>query len=292
MRKLTTSEFIDRARAVHGDKYGYAFSVYQDSKTKLLVCCQEHGLFEQTPNKHLNGQGCYRCSGLTKHDSNSFIESARSIHGDTYCYESVDYKSSKIKIKIICKKHGPFSQAPSEHLLGKGCSYCATSRVSDINRMSKLKFVTRSLLLHGNKYDYSNSDYVNTHTKVNIICHEHGPFTQTPNKHLSGQGCPSCAKHGFDKTKRGFLYVLRSDCGRYMKIGITNKPDQRNIQLSSSTPFSFTRIELIEGSGDYIAGLEKELLSCYRQAEFTTIFDGYTEWCLWDDSIRHNFLHE
>ena len=45
---------------------------------------------------------------------------------------------------------------------------------------------------HNNKYDYSKVEYVNSSTKVCIICPEHGEFWQTPHKHLSGQGCPKC----------------------------------------------------------------------------------------------------
>ena len=75
-----------------------------------------------------------------------------------------------------------------------------------------------------------------------------------------------------------------------MKIGITHKPDQRHAQLSRETPFSFKRIELIEGPGEQIANLEKELLAEYQPAEFTETFDGHTEWVLWDDSIRHKLI--
>ena len=95
---------------------------------------------------------------------------------------------------------------------------------------------------------------------------------------------------GFDRTKDGFLYVLRSDCGQYMKIGITNNPERRNTELTRDTPFQFTRIELIEGTGEQIANLEKELLAEYQPAEFDNHFDGYTEWRLWNDSIRHKLL--
>ena len=72
-----------------------------------------------------------------------------------------------------------------------------------------------------------------------------------------------------------------------MKIGITNKPNRRQVELKRHTPFSFKRIELIEGPGDQIANLEKELLAEYQPAEFTETFDGYSEWRLWDNSIRH-----
>ena len=290
--KLTTKEFIDRARSVHGNKYGYAFSVYSGSKSKLTIHCPDHGFFLKTPNKHLNGQGCPSCSGLTRYNNKSFVKSARLVHGDVYCYNETYYISSKIKIKIKCKIHGSFNQMPSEHLSGKGCPLCGTSRVSDINRMSKSKFVTDSISIHGNKYDYSMVNYTGNKNKVKIACPEHGNFRQTPNKHLSGQGCPGCAKSGFDRTKVGFFYVLRSDCGQYMKIGITNKPDQRRLQLSRVTPFSFKRIELIEGPGEQIANLEKEMLSCYQQAEFTERFDGSTEWCLWDESIRLRLFYK
>ena len=55
MRKLTTQEFIDRARAVHSNSYGYAFSVYQSAHEKVMIHCPKHGNFEQTPNNHFDG---------------------------------------------------------------------------------------------------------------------------------------------------------------------------------------------------------------------------------------------
>ena len=220
--KLTTQEFIDRARAVHGDKYGYAFSLYQSNHINLFIHCPEHGVFEQTPSNHVRGKGCPCCSGNKKHTNESFIQKAREIHG--------------------------------------------------------------------NRCDYSLVECNGNNSKVKIVCPEHGDFEQTPNNHLKGVGCPGCAKYGFDRTRSASLYILRSDCGQYMKIGITNKPDQRQAQLSRATPFSFKRIELIEGPGDQIANLEKELLSCYQPAEFTEVFDGSTEWRLWNDSVRGYFV--
>ena len=219
--KLTTQEFIDRARAIHGDKYGYAFSVYKSSSDKVIIHCPEHKMFYQTPNHHLKGYGCSACAGVKKHTTKSFIECARSVHGDKYDYSMVDYQHSQIKITVICNHHGS--------------------------------------------------------------------FLVKPNNHLNGHGCPGCANHGFDRTKVGFLYIFRSICGRYMKIGITNKPEQRHAQLTRVTPFSFDRIELMEGQGDQIANLEKELLAEYQPAELTETFSGSTEWRLWDRSVLIRF---
>ena len=47
-------------------------------------------------------------------------------------------------------------------------------------------------MAHGDKYDYSNVVYKNSQIKVCIICPKHGAFYQTPNGHLTGNGCPKC----------------------------------------------------------------------------------------------------
>ena len=46
--------------------------------------------------------------------------------------------------------------------------------------------------VHGDKYDYSKTEYVNGDSKICIICPQHGEFWQTPQKHLHGQNCPQC----------------------------------------------------------------------------------------------------
>ena len=288
--KLTTQDFIDRARAVHGDKYGYAFSVYQSSREKVMIHCPEHGIFEQKANNHLNGRGCRYCFAVKSLTTSDFITKANIVHGNKYNYSSVEYKTTNDNVVIICKKHGEFIQSPKSHLRGSDCPKCASIKISKIKLRDSFSFIKKARELHGDKYDYSFVSYTHSQNKVSIICHKHGTLLQTPNQHLNGRGCPGCAEYGFDRTKVGFLYVLRSDCGRYMKIGITNKPNQRQAQLSRATPFSFKRIELIEGLGEQIANLEKELLAEYQQVEFTEVFDGSTEWRLWSDSIRGYFV--
>ena len=62
MAKLTTEEFIAKAKAVHGDKYDYSKVEYVKSKEKVTIICLEHGEFLQTPQKHLFGQGCPICA--------------------------------------------------------------------------------------------------------------------------------------------------------------------------------------------------------------------------------------
>lgn len=128
---------------------------------------------------------------LFENDNNktqNFIRKAIEIHGDKYDYSDVDYQSTKKKVKIICPIHGAFYQYPEKHIYQKsGCPYCANNI-----KYSTDEWIKRAKMSHGNKYDYSDVNYINNNTKVKIICPLHGPFFQRPNNHLAGDGCPVC----------------------------------------------------------------------------------------------------
>ena len=53
-------------------------------------------------------------------------------------------------------------------------------------------FINDSQLIHGDKYDYSKSNYTNWRNKIEIICPKHGSFFQSPHNHLKGHGCNKC----------------------------------------------------------------------------------------------------
>lgn len=289
MRKLTTQEFIDRARAVHGDKYDYSFSVYQSTHKKVSIHCPYHGAFEQSPANHLSSHGCPHCGSidisLTKRSNKeSFVNKAKQIHGSKYCYSKVVYVNNLSKVTITCHEHGEFTQIPASHLRGNGCPMCAGKNKDTSEIIKEFKMV------HGVSYIYDCVEYIGAHNKVVVVCEKHGEFLISPANHLKGRGCPGCTKTGFDRTRSASLYVLRSDCGQYMKIGITHNPKQRHNKLKRDTPFSFRCVELIESIGEQIANLEKKLLAEYQPVEFAETFDGSTEWRLWDDSVRHKLL--
>ena len=125
---------------------------------------------------------------MSKRKSNDeFIGEAQLIHHNRYDYSKLEYVNNKTKVCIICPDHGEFWQIPSDHLNGKGCPQCAGNL-----RYNKDTFVEKAKHIHNDRYDYSKVEYVNAHTKVCIICPEHGEFWQTPNNHLNGNGCPLC----------------------------------------------------------------------------------------------------
>ena len=64
-----------------------------------------------------------------------------------------------------------------------------------MNKILKTKnFILRSEKFHGKHYDYSKSEYIRGKDKVIIICPYHGEFTQTPDNHMRGKSCPTCAE--------------------------------------------------------------------------------------------------
>lgn len=200
MRKLTTSEFIDKAKEIHGDAYDYSKVNYKNALENVCIVCPEHGAFYQMPHNHLKGQGCPICRYIKSSNSNKlglneFIKRSKQIHGDKYNYSKVKYVDNKTKVCIICPEHGEFWQTPSKHTHRKqGCPYCSGNA-----RKTTEQFIKEANQIHNNKYDYSKVNYKCNSKPVCIICPEHGEFWQRPKDHLKGQGCPHCKQSKIEK---------------------------------------------------------------------------------------------
>ena len=130
-RRATHKELLDKARAVHGDKYSYEKVKYINNKIDVTITCKIHGDFEQKPDKHVNSKaGCRKCGVISSAISRNkttemFIKDAKAIHGGRYGYENTRYLKSKNKVIISCAVHGDFEQTAGDHLQGKGCPQCS-----------------------------------------------------------------------------------------------------------------------------------------------------------------------
>jgi very-short-patch-repair endonuclease len=191
------NKFVENAIKIHGDKYDYSKSNYTGAGNKLIITCKEHGDFEQQPNNHLYGKGCYEC-GISKFvnsrrsNIDEFIQKATEVHGDTYDYSLVEYISVNTKVKIICKTHGEFLQTPYHHYTGQGCDLCGIEKARQKMTSNTDDFIQKAIQKHGDKYDYSRVEYINCKNNIIITCKNHGDFYQQPSNHLGGQGCPLC----------------------------------------------------------------------------------------------------
>jgi very-short-patch-repair endonuclease len=187
-----TEIFIIRASKVHQNKYVYSEVDYVNNQTKVKIICPLHGEFFQIPKNHLNNHGCPKCALEFKSKNSRFslekvVRKFKKIHGNLYGYSLVDYINNHTKVKIICKKHGMFEQQPKHHNSGSGCPKCSGNL-----KLTNSEFIKKSKKFHGDKYDYSEVKYTNSHVKVKIICRKHGIFEQQPTHHINGSGCPIC----------------------------------------------------------------------------------------------------
>ena len=265
----TTEEFIRKARAIHGDKYNYSKVEYVRSSQKVRIECPIHGEFWQTPNSHLMGKGCNQCAvelhaNKKRSNTEEFIRRATELYAGKYDYSKVHYINALTKVCIICPKHGEFWQTPAQHLRGHACTRCAKEANGLKKRTSLEDFVKRANLVHQNKYNYSEVQYHDALSKVRIICPEHGPFMQTPAKHLMGQGCPVCrhikaAKSNTFTTEEfvnrarlvhGYKYIYSKSVYKKARLPIT-------IICPIHGEFSQKAFDHMSGMGCPICGREK-----------------------------------
>ncbi len=194
-RKVTLEEFIERARAVHGDRYDYSKVVYKNNSTKVEVICAEHGSFFPKPINHIQNQsGCPACVGCKRTTAEDFIERARAVHGDRYDYSALNYAGVDSLVSIGCTDHGLFQQIAYDHTSGHGCKICGVEKCASANRRLLAEFIAKARAFHGDWFDYSRAAYINSTTLIEIICEAHGSFWQTPYNHANGSGCPACAR--------------------------------------------------------------------------------------------------
>lgn len=286
MRKLTTIDFIKKSIEIHKDKYIYDRVIYVNNSTKVLLECKEHGLFEQTPNAHMRGQGCSICKGGVGYSINYFIEKSNKTHNNKYDYTKSVYINSYTKISIVCKEHGLFKQLPNNHISGQGCPKCSGKSLSNDELLLKMKKI------HNNKYDYTLAIFNSMLDKIKIICPYHGIFEQKLSNHINlKQGCIKCAnvylsnRDEFIKksiNKHGYLY-------NYDKVIYKGSKVNVDIVCEKHGLFSQSPTKHLSGNGCPICKLSKgehsimiylnnskiNYISQFRLKELNLVFDFY-----------------
>jgi hypothetical protein len=186
-------------------EYSFEDSFYKNIRTNIKVKCKKHGFFHKKPSLMLyNNQGCQKC-GLEKRsrvNKNNFIELIgrfNQIHNYKYDYSKSNYIKNNKNIVITCPIHGEFEQRPDNHLSGSGCRKCGLENMSNIKKYSKTDFIEKANQIHNYLYNYKKVEYIDSKTKVLIICKKHGEYEQYPVYHLSGSGCPKCFRSKGEK---------------------------------------------------------------------------------------------
>ena len=195
--QLTQSEFESKVRDKYGDVYDLSKAIYVNSKTKLELTCKEHQIaFKMNLGNLMRGnQGCYKCRKEIT-NTEELKSAIISKHGKgRYDLSKVVFKKRSQKVDIGCNFCGCwYKQRIGNILYGYGCNNCSWLEKSkkSANKYGKL-FIEKSILLYGNRYDYSKVNYVTAKTKVKVFCNKHKKyFFINPDNHLNGGGCKWC----------------------------------------------------------------------------------------------------
>lgn len=215
-----------------------------------------------------------------------FLTQSRAVHGDRYDYSKVEYVNSKTMVTIICPDHGEYETTPNQHNNGRGCPDCSRLQKSrklkeawvgrrersKKQREEKKKTVIKTVIndfrkVHGDRYDYSQVEYVGAKRKVVIVCPDHGEFEKTPDNHKSGQGCPTCGRiersqrkiEGKKKTVITDFRKVHGDRYDYSKVEYVKSLQKVTIICPDHGEFEQTPNSHLSGSGCPQCGKEKAL---------------------------------
>ena len=212
--------FIKKSKEKFGDRFDYSKVEYIDSKTPVTLICKEHGEFTIDMYKHLRSKDGY-CDKRKEYkrvsngilSTDYIIKRCQYIYGDKYDYSKIEYKGGNSKtelVEIICPIHGSFFKK-YEHIskMDCGCPKCSKERAKEKKKLNDIisngkKFIERSKKKFGDKFDYSEVEYINFKTPVTLICKEHGiKFNVTPSNHFNTVfgGCEKCYNEYIDSTR-------------------------------------------------------------------------------------------
>lgn len=86
-------------------------------------------------------------------------------------------------------------------------------------KLTTEEFIEKAVKVHGDKYCYDEVEYINSKSKVSIICGDHGIFTQRANSHLKGRGCSKCGYYGGSKSSNTEEFIKKAHTIHNHKYG-------------------------------------------------------------------------
>lgn len=187
---MTKSEFLERARSIHGYKYDYPNLGDKVLSTDDIEITYEGTTYSQKVVKHILLGRCPEKSTPRK-TQEQFIKECRGVWGDKYDYSLVEYKGALKKVKIIFEGI-VFEQTAVSHISGQAPE----------NTLTQESFIKRSIKKHGKKYDYSLVKFVSGDTVV-MIGYQGIFYLQKPYHHL--KSCPENIKLSVRKTTKKFI---------------------------------------------------------------------------------------
>ena len=251
--RITREQFMLRMADMNHN-YDFSQFEYKGNAVKSTAICHKHGPFEISPNALSNGQGCRKC-GIERRAASKtvgfheFVIQARVVHGDAFSYSESAWHGLTKPTLIHCKEHDTtFTQLPTSHLKGSGCQKCRSEKLSIAHRSSQDEFIAKSINAHGDTYDLSLVRYVNSTTKVDVVCRKHGVFSVRAGNFINRKsGCPLCAAERTSVRSRSdesetIAKLTAIHNGRYTYIGVTYEDGRAFVRAVCQEHGDFTQL--------------------------------------------------
>lgn len=157
----TTEQFIQDAIKIHGNKFDYSKVNYYNKETPVIIICQKHGEFKQSPNAHLSGAGCPKCKN--KNQTILFEKLTKSFENLQFNYEArvkwlegqrFDIYNEQFNFAI--EYDGEQHYQIMDHFGGE--SYFELIQERDVLKNNKC--IQNKCKLFRVKYGYSDEDYI------------------------------------------------------------------------------------------------------------------------------------
>ena len=308
-KRVTTESYMEDVKEIHKDK-GYTYRPdweYTGSKCLIEVHCPEHGWWTTKAYSHRGMRsGCPECAEgvrdrhcerlhqekLRRKERELFdrqLERDQFVRDKFYSIYKGELELLSVcfpvgsHVRVKCLKHNNIYMRSTRSLwLRKGCVHCVEESISAIPWEEVYE---RFVDIHGNRYNYDEDTYVNSHTPLRMFCKEHGEFWKSPHNHTGlKSGCPSCSNYGFNPSKPGNLYYMRinSALGPIYKIGITNRDVQKRFLARDRSSMEIIAVWHYEHGGDAYEE-EQRLLNKYKEHRYQVEDNfewssaGYTE---------------
>lgn len=261
------------------------------------ILCLDHGEWTcSTDSLRKRTHGCQKCyqetiSSRVRKPETESVEEIKEVAarlGHEFIEFIGGYSGAHSRASMQCFEHGAFDVLVTNYRKEKAncpkCRYLKTSSSCKKREPIYLERVMRAL--DGSQYKFVSwsDDFIGAKSKVLLSCDNHGEFSVYYGNLLVGAGCPKCAGYGFQSSYSGFVYILESLDKSSIKVGISNKPDQRMRQLANATPFEFSVLGMFEMDGALAMSIESDCHNRFMSAGLSG-FDGCTEWMRYDPSI-------
>jgi hypothetical protein len=261
----------------------FASTVSPNSKELAWWVCPKAHTFQVSVARRQKA-GCGICAGQKVLTGYNDLESqnpdaaAHFLQGRNGIAPSEVHVNSRVHYWWECQLGHPFRAHPDSMRKGNGCPFCGNKRV--LTGFNDLAAVAPELAaewhptLNGETMPF---DVLNgSHAKYWWLCSSGHSFVQSGKKRRAGQGCPGCAKSGFNPTLPALLYVLLRADLEAIKIGITNAESDNRLRLFRESGWEVRHSFRFE-KGIEAEAVEAAFFSVVRNEHRIPVFLGATE---------------